>query len=278
MAVIALFGAGGKIGFRIAQRLKHDADYTTLFVEAGETGKKRLRDADLHPSESQQALEQADVVILAVPDVLISQVARELVPRLKPGALVITLDPAAPFSSKLPSRDDLAYFVTHPCHPPVYNDEVDAAARNDYFGGTAKQHIVCALLQGSEAHYSEGERIARKIFAPVMRSHRITVEQMAILEPALAESVTIPCMMIIREALDVAVQRGVPFEAARDFLLGHINIDIAILFGFINAQFSDGAKMAALRGMAQIIQPDWKKVFEAEYILKEVQAITETTP
>ena len=55
----------------------------------------------------------------------------------------------------------------------------------------------------------------------------------------------------------------------------HINIDIAILFGFLNAQFSDGAKLAVKRGMEQIIQPDWKKVFEPENIMKEVRAITE---
>ena len=77
--------------------------------------------------------------------------------------------------------------------------------------------------------------------------------------------------------MDEAVKRGVPAEAAKDFLLGHINIDIAILFGFLNAQFSDGAKLAVKRGMEQIIQPDWKKVFEPENIMKEVRAITEGT-
>jgi D-apionate oxidoisomerase len=271
MTTIALFGAGGKIGARIARLLHADPNYKTLFIEPSEAGQARLR------STQAEAVKAADVVILAVPDLLIGKIAAAIVPDLKSGALVIGLDPAAPHSGKLPPRADISYFITHPCHPPVYNDETDPAARRDYFGGVAKQNIVCSLMQGPEAHYALGEEIARKMFAPVMTAHRITVEQMAILEPALVETVTITCMQVIRDAMDEAVRRGVPPEAAKDFLLGHINIDIAILFGFLNAQFSDGAKLAVKRGMERIIQPDWKKVFEPENIMKEVRAITEGT-
>jgi len=277
MITIALFGAAGKIGARIAKLLHHDKAYTTLFVEAGEPGQARLREMNLTPTIQAEAVKAADVVILAVPDLLIGKIAGEIVPALKSGAMVIGLDPAAPHSGKLPPRSDISYFITHPCHPPVYNDEILSEARTDFFGGVAKQNIVCSLMQGPEAHYALGEQIARKMFAPVMNAHRITVEQMAILEPALVETVTITCMQIIRDAMDEAVKRGVPPEAARDFLLGHINIDIAILFGFLNAQFSDGAKLAVKRGMEQIIQPDWKKVFEPENIMNEVRAITEGT-
>lgn len=272
---IALFGAGGKIGSRIAKLLSQDLAYRTLFIEGGEAGKARLQEMGLAPTPAEDAVREADVVILAVPDLLIGKIAAGIVPQLKSGSMVIGLDPAAPFSGKFPPRADISYFVTHPCHPPVYNDETDMTARTDYFGGTAKQNIVCALMQGSEADYELGEEIARKMFAPVMKAHRVTVEQMAILEPALVETVTITCMTVIREAMDEAIRRGVPREAAKDFLLGHINIDIAILFGFLNAQFSDGAKMAVQRGMEQIIQPDWKKVFEPENVMREVRVITE---
>jgi D-apionate oxidoisomerase len=277
MTTIALFGAAGKIGARIAKLLHADPAYQTLFIEAGEAGQARLREMGLTATSQADAIKTADVVILAVPDIFIGSIAATIVPDLKPGTLVIGLDPAAPHSGKLPPRADIAYFITHPCHPPVYNDEVEVEARTDYFGGIAKQNIVCALMQGSETDYILGEAIARKMFAPVMNAHRITVEQMAILEPALVETVTITCMQVIRDAMDEAVKRGVPYEAAKDFLLGHINIDIAILFGFLNAQFSDGAKLAVERGMQQIIQPDWKKVFEPDNILKEVRAITEAT-
>ncbi len=272
---IALFGAGGKIGSRIARLLSQDSAYRTLFVEGGEAGRARLQEMNLTPTPAEDAIGDADVVILAVPDLLIGKIAGEIVPHLKSGSMVIGLDPAAPFSGKFPPREDISYFVTHPCHPPVYNDETDPTARMDYFGGTAKQNIVCAIMQGTESDYALGEEIARKMFAPVMKAHRVTVEQMAILEPALVETITITCMTVIREAMDEAIKRGVPPEAAQDFLLGHINIDIAILFGFLNAQFSDGAKMAVKRGMEQIIQPDWKKVFEPENVMREVKIITE---
>lgn len=275
MNTIALFGAAGKIGARIARLLKDDPKYTTLFVEAGDDGQARLREMGLTATPSTEAVKQADVVILAVPDLFIGKIAAEIVPGLKSGAMVIGLDPAAPHSGKLPPRPDIAYFICHPCHPPVYNDETDPAARIDYFGGVAKQHIVFALMQGTEAHAALGEEIARKMFAPVMRAHRITVEQMAILEPALVETITITCMTIVREAMDEAIKRGVPPEAAKDFLLGHINIDIAILFGFLNAQFSDGAKLAVQRGKEMLIKPDWKRIFEPDMIMREVRAITE---
>jgi hypothetical protein len=277
-ATIALLGAAGKIGSRIATLLHADPRYLTLFVESGDAGRARLRERGLTPATAEDAVPRADVVILAVPDLLIGKVAAEIVPALRPGAMVIGLDPAAPHSGKLPPRPDIAYFICHPCHPPVYNDETEPAARADYFGGVAKQNIVCALMQGTEADYALGEEIARTMFAPVMRAHRISVEQMAILEPALVETITIACMMIIREAMDEAIKRGVPADAAQDFLLGHLNIDIAILFGYLNAQFSDGAKLAARRGMDILVKPDWKRVFEPDMIMREVQAITEGAP
>ena len=75
-------------------------------------------------------------------------------------------------------------------------------------------------------------------------------------------------------AFEEAIQRGVPAEAARDFILGHINIELAILFGEIPVQFSDGAKKAMEHARSQIIQPDWKKVFEPENIRASLEEIT----
>ena len=111
----------------------------------------------------------------------------------------------------MPERDDVTYFVTHPCHPPIFNDETDAAAKADHFGGVrARQHIVCALMQGPEEHYALCEEVAREIYKPVMRSHRCTVEQLAILEPALSETVGATLALALRKATDEAVRRGVP--------------------------------------------------------------------
>ena len=166
--------------------------------------------------------------------------------------------------------------MVHPCHPPIVNDEVDPAARADFWGGiAAKMHMVCALMQGPESDYERGVQIARRMFAPIMNAYRVTVEQMAILEPAMSETVILTCMFIMKEAIDEAVRHGVPPEAARQFALGHMNVNVGILFGYIDAQFSEGAKLAVERAMQNIIQPDWKKVFELENVKQEVKAITE---
>jgi D-apionate oxidoisomerase len=276
MTTIALFGAAGKMGTRITQRLRADDRYTTLYVESGEPAQELLRQRGIQPAAPEAAASQADIVILAIPDRLLGRVSHQVAPLMKPGAMLVTLDPAAPHGGELLVRPDLAYFVTHPCHPPVVNDEVDPEARLDFFGAIkAKQHVVAALMQGSEEDYAQGEALVRVIFAPVMNVYRVTVEQMAILEPALSETVVLTCMVIITEAIEEAVRCGVPREAARQFVLGHINVDIGILFNYIDAQLSDGARMAVARARSTLFQPDWKKVFEPENVLAEVKAITQ---
>ena len=276
MKTIALFGAAGKVGTRISSRMKEDLGYRMLYVEAGEAGQARLRERGLVVTDQGEAAQAADVVILAVPDVVLGNVAHGVVPDLRPGTLVICLDPAAPFGGELPERADVAYFVTHPCHPPIVNDETELEAKYDFYGGIkAKQHIVCALMQGTEEDYALGEQIARTIFAPVMDAYRVTVEQMAILEPALSETFVLTCMYMIREAIDEAVKRGVPPEAARQFILGHMNINTAILFGFLDIQFSDGAKLAVERARPLLFNPDWRQVFEPDNVMEQVKAITQ---
>ncbi|MBW7882635.1 MAG: semialdehyde dehydrogenase [Caldilineaceae bacterium] len=276
MTTIALFGAGGKIGTRISNRMRGKPDYTMLYVEGSAAGEERLRTRGDLPTPGGQAAAAADVVILAVPDVILGRVAHDVVPQMKAGALCICLDPAAPYGGELPARPDIAYFITHPCHPPIVNDETDLAAKRDFYGGNmAKQHIVCALMQGSEADYSRGEAVAREIFAPVMNAYRVTVEQMAILEPALSETFVLTCMFMMVEAIDEAVRHGVPYEAAREFILGHMNINTAILFGFLDIQFSDGAKLAVERARPLLFNPNWREIFEPENVLQQVKAITE---
>ncbi len=273
MESIALIGAGGKIGCRITDNLRH-MQYDVRYVENGEVGIENIEKRGLTVNPVGDAVEDADAVILAVPDRLIGEIVQKIVPVLKRGCLVITLDPAAGYGGLLPKRDGISYFVAHPCHPPVINDETDPDAKMDFYGGIkAKQNIVCALLQGSDQDYSTGERIARGIFAPVMNAHRVTVEQMAMLEPAMAETVTLTLMFVIREAMEEAVKSGVPREAARDFLLGHININLGILFGYCDARFSDGAMKMVERAKETLLQPGWKKVFKPDSIMQEVKAI-----
>jgi hypothetical protein len=275
MSTIALFGAGGKMGCRITDRLRGSA-YTMHYIEPAATGVANLRERGLAPTPPEEALPDADVVILAVPDRAIGAVAAAAMPALRPGALLICLDPAAPAAGRLALRPDIACVVVHPCHPSVFNDELDLEARHDYFGAIkASQHIVCALAQGSEEDYERGVEIARLMFAPVLNAHRVTVEQMTILEPALVETLAATCITIIREGMDEAIRRGVPADAARDFLLGHLNIELAIVFGQVGSPFSDGALLAIEQARSKLFQPDWKRIFEPDEIQASVRSITE---
>ena len=275
MMKIAVLGAGGNMGTRICRTLKEDDELDLLPVETAENGLKRLEQLGLKAVGMGEALPQADVVILALPDILIGRIAKDVIPLMKSGAMAICLDPAAPHAGILPDRQDITYFVTHPAHPPVFNDETDPAARRDFFGsGLAKQAIVCALMQGPDEDYRKGEALAEKIFGPILRSHRVTVEQMAMLEPALSETVGATCIRVIREAMDEAIRHGVPREAARDFIYGHINISLAIEFGEIDWRISEGAQKAVEEGKKKLFQPDWKKVFEPEELRESVARIT----
>jgi hypothetical protein len=276
---IALIGAGGKMGQRVSRNLQHIADYRLLCIEVGQEGKKRLREAGFNVVEQGAAEKDADVFILAVPDHLIGTVANDLIPRIKAGAIVIGLDPAAVYAGVMPERADITYFITHPCHPPLFSDSHPADKDTDWFGGMSQpQSIVCALHQGPEEHFATGERIARCMFAPILRSHRITTEQMAVLEPAVVESTGICCLMVFKKAMDRAIEMGVPREAAWDFVLGHIRTELAVVFGFADFQFSDGAKKAVEQNMQRIIRDDWEKVLEFPEIRKSVRDIAGLPP
>jgi D-apionate oxidoisomerase len=273
---IALLGAGGKMGVRLSANLKgsrFDVDH----VEVSEEGRERLKKTmGIECMEQGQAVSSADAVVMAVPDRLIGKILKSFVKDLRPGAKVVMLDAAAPHAGELPERDDITYFVTHPCHPPIFNDETAPKAKTDYFGGIhAKQHIVCALMQGPEAHYAECEEIARQIYKPVMRAHRCTVEQLAILEPALSETVGATLALALREATDEAVRRGVPKQAAIDFIIGHLNIELAIAFGiFPEGRFSDGALQAIAKAKPLIFRDGWVgRVFAPAAILASVKDI-----
>jgi D-apionate oxidoisomerase len=275
MTAIALFGAGGKMGYRLASNLK-DSRFQVRHVEVAPPGIARLKTTlGIDCVTAEVALDGAEVVILAVPDTHIGKVAAGIDKQLKAGTMVVALDAAAPFAGHLPGRPDLTYFVTHPCHPPIFNDETEMAAKNDHFGGvSAKQHIVNALMQGPENAYATGEEIAKVIWAPVMRSHRVTVEQMALLEPGLSETVAATLLVVMREAMDEVVARGVPKEAARDFLLGHMNVLGAVIFGEVEGVFSDACNKAIEFGKPTLMQPNWKKVFEPQEIAESIRRIT----
>jgi hypothetical protein len=273
---IALLGAGGKMGCRLTDNFIKSGTKEVYYLEVSQAGKERLAQRGVTVSD-ETVIPEADVVILALPDVLIGKVATELLPKFKSGCIIITLDPAAAVGGHLPQREDISYFITHPCHPSVFNWEADKKAHYDYFGGiAAKQSIVCALLQGEEKHYQIGEDLAKVFYQPVERSHRITAEQMALLEPGLAETFLGAVMVTIREALEEIIKKGVPKEAAFDFLMGHMNIELALCFDQLpGGVFSDAAYKAIHIGRPLIFKEDWKRVLEVDHVKYQIGVMTD---
>jgi hypothetical protein len=261
---IAIIGAGGKMGYRITDNLRKIQQYQLLLCEQADAGKERLVAAGLYMTATGQALAQADFVILAVPDAKIGEVSQSIHDLLRMDATIILLDPAAAYAQQVVMRQDCTYVVTHPCHPALFEEQDTLEARKDLFGGiAAKQDIVIALNQGKEELYAAAELICKDMFAPVVKCHRITVEQMALLEPAAAEVVAAAAACLMKEALDEVIKLGVPPEAARSFMLGHIQIPLAIAFNNVNP-FSAAAQIAIDYGYEHIFKPDWKKVFTKE--------------
>lgn len=110
------------------------------------------------------------------------------------------------------------------------------------------------------------------MFAPILRSHRITVEQMAMLEPTMAETIGSMMMTVLGETLDEAVKRGVPYEAAKDFMMGHINVQLAIVFEKVNP-FSEACLVAIEYGRRAIIREGWQELFSPERVRDQIDVM-----
>ncbi|MDA8120852.1 MAG: NAD(P)-binding domain-containing protein [Gammaproteobacteria bacterium] len=270
---ITLIGAGGKMGTRLADNLEKHGQQT-FYVETAPDAVERMqaRGRPVHPAD--QVVARSEVVILAVPDRVIGQVSRDIVPLMKAGSMLVLLDPAAAYIGSVTLRDDLALFVTHPCHPSVFNYDATPVERRDFFGGlVSPQAIVCALVQGDETQYTDGENLARILYAPVTRAHRLTLHQMAILEPAMAETIGAALVATAKDAVDEAVRFGVPRDAALDFMFGHLNIELGIVFGEAGNPFSDAAKIAIDYGRQRVIRNNWSSLFEEDSIRDQIHAM-----
>lgn len=113
------------------------------------------------------------------------------------------------------------------------------------------------------------------MYGPVTKSFRITIEQMGILEPALSETFGAAMITVMKEALETVISKGVPAEAATEFFLGHINIELALLFGKLpGGQFSDAAQKAIEIGKPMLFKEDWKRIFEMDNVMEQIRAIT----
>jgi len=270
---IAIVGAGGKMGRRALDRLGATPAYRVIACEKDAAAARRLGEDGYTVSGLAAAVSQSDFVVLAVPDEAIGAISHSVIPLMKPASTLIALDAAAAYIDEIPSRPDITQMITHPCHPALFGHQDTEAARDDHFGGTATQDMIVALLSGSEEVFERGSEICRAMFAPVRRTHRVTVEQFAFLEPAMSEIVVATAATLMRASLDAAIEHGVPREAAKAFMAGHSQIAMAIVFGHEQSPFSDACQTAIQWGTKEIIQPDWRRVFERETLTEAIRVM-----
>lgn len=267
---IAVIGAGGKMGMRVSNNLVK-TDHTVWYVENSPAGQQRTIEAGRELSEASVAVADADIVVLAVPDLALGPVSAELVPQLKPGAVLLTLDPAAAYAGLLTTRGDIVQAVTHPCHPSIFLQRQTPEEWADTFGGiAAPQDAIAAVESNDPATQRLVEDTVRAIFAPVIDVHWVTIKQLAQLEPTLVE--TVACMIgaLLNEALNETIHTmGVPEAAARSILYGHTQVALANGLRGDNP-FSDACLIAMDYGRESIIKEDWKKIFQDDELDKNL--------
>ena len=267
---IAVIGAGGKMGMRVSNNLVQ-TDHDVRYVENSPAGQERTREAGRELTDGPTAVADADIIVLAVPDLALAAVTAEYVPQLKSGAICLTLDPAAAYAGLLTTRDDVIQAVAHPCHPSVFLERTTKEEWADTFGGiAAPQDAVAAIESDDEEKKKIVETTVRAIYAPVIDVHWVTIKQLAQLEPTLVE--TIACMIgeLLNEALDEAIHTmGVPEAAARSILYGHTQVALANGLRGDNP-FSDACLIAMKYGREAIIKDDWKKIFRDDELDKNL--------
>ncbi|MFF0990009.1 phosphogluconate dehydrogenase C-terminal domain-containing protein [Kocuria nitroreducens] len=259
---IAVIGAGGKMGQRVSNNFR-TTSAQVLYAEASPVGQERVRALGLEVTPTEDAVTGADVVVLAVPDTVLGAVSEQVVPLMREGAVVMTLDPAAAYAGLLHQREGIEYVCAHPAHPSIFLERTTKEEYADTFGGiAAPQHAVAAVESDNEDVKARAEVVIRTMYAPVIDVHWVTVKQLAVLEPTLVE--TIACMIggLLKEALEETVDTvGVPRPAAEALFYGHIQVALANALRGDNP-FSEACHIAMGYGRELIIKDDWKRVFD----------------
>ena len=115
---VAVVGAAGKMGTRVSNNLNL-TDAPILYVEASEAGQQRLKELGREVSTLEDAAQAADVVILAVPDVILGKLSEQVVPLMKDGSVLLTLDPAAAYEGADEQVRDRTAEVIRAIYAPV---------------------------------------------------------------------------------------------------------------------------------------------------------------
>jgi D-apionate oxidoisomerase len=259
---VTVLGAGGKMGMRVSNNLE-GSPHRVFYSENHPAAMERVLAAARELSDTSSAVAQSDVIVMAVPDILLGQVSESIVPQAKPGAVLLTLDPAALYAGLIAHRDDLYFAVAHPCHPSVFLQRQNSEEWADTFGGiAAPQDVVAALESGDQPVRDRTEAVIRAIYSPVIDVHWVTVKQLTVLEPTVTETITCMVSGLLKDVLEEAVETaGIPEQAVRAMLFGHVQVALANSLLGSNA-FSDAAMIAMAYGREKVIKDSWREIFD----------------
>ncbi|MBP8277018.1 MAG: oxidoreductase [Propionivibrio sp.] len=271
--VVSVIGAGGKMGTRVTNNLaKHPDSIDLHFCEASEAGIASIKARGYSVVTAEEAVPKSDIVVLAVPDVIIKKVSVGIVALMRPGATMIILDPAAAVAKELALRDDCTFVVSHPCHPSFFVAQETPEARADAFGGiAATQDIVMAKIQGDDSKFANAKKVSEIMFAPVTNAYVMGIRDIAFLEPTLVEILGASTLYAMAETVNEAERRGIQREAAISFLAGHINVLSSIFLGRLgNVKVSDACQVAIGLGNRLVLRDDWKRIWEDDVLDKAI--------
>src|SRR5699024_4120412 len=147
-----------------------------------------------------------DVVILAVPDVILGKISEQVVPIMKDSSVMLTLDPAAAYAGLLAEREGVHQACAHPAHPSVFLERTTKEEWADTFGVIgAPQEVGAADEGGDEKIRVMTAQVIRAIYAPVIDVHWVTVKQLAQLEPTLVETTGCIIGQFLKGSMDHAM-------------------------------------------------------------------------
>ena len=248
------------MGSRVSDCLSK-TDHDLFFCEKSPERIEMMKEKGYKVTDIKDAVPKSDYIIMAVSDLLLGSVSKDVVPIMASGATFILLDPAAAYIKDIELRDDCSFIVAHPCHPSFLTEFTTPEERADKIGGVAaKQDIVVALIHGKEGISQEAAEICKQMFAPVENAFIITLEQMIILEPILVEVVVYTLISLMKNAMDKGIELGVPEKAAHSFVYGHINEILPSVF--VSDTSTEACKRAVEFGMEKIIKNSWEEIFE----------------
>ena len=199
-----------------------------------------------------------------MPDIALGRITADIVPQMKPGAIVLTLDPAAAYAEPADRRDDVVCAVAHPCHPSIFLQRNPRGVGRHVRRHRRPAGRVAAVESDDPAKRGDSSRPSCGRLRP---RHRRALGDGQAARPARADPGR-DRRLHDRGAAQRGAGGGHPHDGRSRsrgprILLGHTQVALANSLRGDNP-FSDACLIAMDYGRESIIKDDWKKIFDDE--------------